>query len=109
MRVVLDTPLTLYRSVISRDAYQAEVTSLEVVLDPLFAEKKDLVGRELFEAQKLRYEEPRKYIVLFNNSIKPGMFIEDGSDRFVILSIERTPPIWMTLLVTRRRDTEVSS
>lgn len=111
MPPTLDRSLTVYKTHIVRDSLQGEVATLEQVISPVFAGREDLSGRELFEAQKLKYDEPRKYVMLDDDSISQGMFLEEGSELFVIHSIQRRSPSFrmMVCLCSRRRDLETSS
>lgn len=108
--MTLERPLTIFSLTIDTGALGGQFTAL-VTVRTIFGAVEFLGGRELFEAQQLKYEDPRRYHVLQDSAIAPGMILLDGFKKFIINSIDRDQhqKTMMTMMVSRRRDLEESS
>ena len=90
MKQSLNTPLVLYEIVYERNEHGDQIPRLEILRDQIFGTRQDLSSRESFEAQKLKYADPRKYALLLDPLVVQGTVIQDEDDYFIVESRERS-------------------
>ncbi|MDH3267324.1 MAG: head-tail adaptor protein [Ignavibacteria bacterium] len=99
--MVFNYPVAYYELTFSNDTMGGQTTSQTEVIETLWTKKEELDGRELFDAQRLKYEEPRKYTCHKRTDINIGGLIYDDSKYYIIKSVKEIDNYLYELLASR--------